>query len=82
MTRLPIYSPRRLMLTAAMFAVAGGAALFVLLGATPAHACATGGNYNFNYNYNSNTNVNVNSNFNSNSNSNSTSVTIRHSVSG
>lgn len=73
-----VFSRRRLVLTALTGAVAGSVGLFVLLGATPAHACASGGNYNFNYN--SNTNVNVNSN--SNSNSSSTSVTIRHSVSG
>ena len=79
MKQILVFSRRHVLASAGGLAAAAGAALYVLVSATPAHAC-DGGNYNFNYNYNSNTNFNSNSN--SNSNSSSSSVTIRHSVSG
>lgn len=70
MTQMISFSRRQWMVSGGTFGLVAAAMLYVLVGATPAHACA-GGNYNFNENYN----------YNSNSNSNSTSVTIRHSVS-
>ncbi|MFA7639278.1 MAG: hypothetical protein WCY02_08200 [Parvibaculum sp.] len=72
MMQMLSFSRRQWMVSGGTFGLMAAGALYVLIGATPAHACA-GGNYNFNENYNFNSNTNYNSN--------STTVTIRRSVS-
>lgn len=72
MMQMLSFSRRQWMVSGGTFGLMAAAVLYVLIGATSAHACASG-NYNFNENYNFNSNTNYNSN--------STTVIIRRSVS-